>query len=155
MQNQERNMLYFGYCTLLETANMKGYCPTAVPVGVGSLSGYRLCFETYGPDDPRGGCNLQEVAGEEILGVLYELTPQALAGLDEISGVDQGHYQRIDITVIKDGQATPAVTYRIPAPGGPFRPPAAYVRPILDGAREWKLPNDYIAKLEGIIQSAQ
>ena len=80
-------MLYFGYCTLLETANMKRYCPTAVPEGVGSLAGYKLCFETYGPDDQRGGCNLKVAEGEETLGVLYELTPEELAGLDKISGV--------------------------------------------------------------------
>lgn len=148
-------MLYFGYCTLLETANMQHYCPTATPVGVGSLSGYRLSFETYGPHDQRGGCNLREAAGEEILGVLYELTPEELAGLDGISGVDQGHYERIDVTVIRDAHQIPAVTYRIPAPGGPFHPSAAYVRPILDGAREWSLPEDYIARLAQIIEAAQ
>ncbi|MGD9147334.1 MAG: gamma-glutamylcyclotransferase [Anaerolineae bacterium] len=148
-------MLYFGYCTLLETATMRQYCPTAAPVGVGSLSGYRLCFETYGPEDQRGGCNLREVAGEEILGVLYELTPEALAALDSISGVDQGHYERIDVTVVSDGREIPALTYRIPAPGGSFHPLAAYVRPILDGAREWSLPEEYIAKLAQIVEAAQ
>lgn len=148
-------MLYFGYCTLLETENMKRYCPTAVAVGVGSLSGYKLCFDTYGPDDPRGGCNLEKVAGEEILGVLYDLTSEELANLDNISGVDQGHYEQIDVTVVSDGQQMPAITYRIPTRGGPFHPPAAYVRPILDGAREWKLSEAYIAKLKEIIKSAQ
>jgi gamma-glutamylcyclotransferase (GGCT)/AIG2-like uncharacterized protein YtfP len=148
-------LLYFGYCTLLETANMQRYCPTAAPVGVGSLSGYKLCFETYGPDDPRGGCNLEEAAGEGILGVLYELSPEELAALDGISGVDRGHYERIDVTVIRAGHEIPAVTYRIPAPGGPFHPPAAYVRPILDGAREWSLPEEYITKLVQIIEAAQ
>ena len=148
-------MLYFGYCTLLETANMRRYCPTAAPVGVGSLSGYKLCFDTYGSGDPRGGCNLRLAAGEEILGVLYELTPGELSGLDSISGVDRGYYQRIDVTVTREGHEIPAVTYRIPAPGGPFHPPAEYVRPILDGAREWRLPEEYIARLVQIIEAAQ
>lgn len=134
---------------------MQRYCPTAAPVGVGSLSGYKLCFQTYSPDNPRGGCNLQEVAGEEILGILYELTPKELASLDDISGVDQGHYERIDVNVLTDGHGVPAITYRIPAPGGPFHPPAAYVRPILDGAREWNLPEEYIAKLNQTVGSAQ
>jgi hypothetical protein len=134
---------------------MQRYCPTAEPVGVGSLSDYRLSFETYGPDDPRGGCNLQQAAGEEILGILYELAPGELAALDDISGVDRGYYERIDITVVKEGHEVPAVTYRIPAPGGPFHPPADYVRPILDGAREWQLPEKYIAKLAQIIEAAQ
>jgi hypothetical protein len=134
---------------------MQRYCPTAEPVGVGSLAGYELCFETYGSDDLRGGCNLREAAGEEILGVLYQLAPGELAALDGISGVDRGYYERIDVTVIRDGHKIPAVTYRIPAPGGPFHPPAAYVRPILDGAREWSLPENYIAKLAQIIEAAQ
>jgi hypothetical protein len=134
---------------------MVRYCPTAVPVGVASLSGYTLCFDTYSPDDPRGGCNLRKVAEQEILGILYELTPKELAGLDDISGVAQGFYEQIDVTVIRDGHEIPAITYRIPAPGGPYHPPAAYVRPILDGAREWNLPEEYIAKLNQIVESAQ
>lgn len=145
-------MLYFGYCTLLDTEEMKKYCPTATPAGVASLSGYKLCFGTYSTG---GGCNLEEAAGNEMLGLLYEVTPKELAGLDAISGVDKGYYKRIDVEVIKNDQKIPAVTYVIPEPGGPFHPPATYTRPILVGARALQLRQEYIAQLEEIVRSAQ
>lgn len=150
-------MIYFGYCTLLDTEEMRKYCPTAKPIGVGRLSDYRLCFSTYSRDSSvQGGCNLEKAIGEEMLGLLYEVTPEELDGLDEISGVHKNYYERITVTVVtEDGKEMPAVTYVMPEPGGPFHPPAAYTRPILVGARALQLPQEYISKLEKIIRSAQ
>ena len=147
-------MIYFGYCTLLDTNEMKKYCPTAKPSGVASLFDYRLCFGAY-HDNAGGGCNLEEAAGNEMLGLLYEVTPEELAGLDAISGVDKGYYEQSDVEVVKDGAKIPVVTYVIPKLGGPFQPAATYTRPILVGARALQLPQEYIAQLEEIIQAAQ
>jgi hypothetical protein len=42
----------------------------------------------------------------------------------------------------------------IPTPGGPFQPTAAYVRPILAGALELGLPNDYVATLDALVRDS-
>jgi hypothetical protein len=34
-------MRYFAYCTLLDTAEMRKFCPTAKPAMVARLSGYQ------------------------------------------------------------------------------------------------------------------
>ncbi len=149
-------MIYFGYCTLLDVEEMGKYCPTAQPIGVARLLGYRPCFATYSAGSVQGGCNLEEAPGHEMWGLLYELTPEALDALDAVAGVDQGYYKKIDVTVTgKDGKPTPAMTYVIPQPGGPFRPAAAYTRPILIGARALELPKEYIAQLDKIVASVQ
>lgn len=149
-------MLYFAYCTLLDVEEMRRYCPTAEPTGVGRLPGYGLGFATYGREDPGGGCNLERSETKETLGLLYEMSQEAMAALDAIAGVDRGYYEKIDVTVTReDGTETPAITYVIPEPGGPFQPSAAYTRPILAGARALQLPAAYTASLEAIIESAQ
>ena len=73
-----------------------------------------------------------------MFGLLYEVTPEELAGLDAISGVDKGYYKQTDVEVVKEGQKIPAVTYIIPEPSEPSRPPATYTRPI-DEAALYKL----------------
>ena len=149
-------MLYFAYCTLLDVDEMGKYSPSAKPTGIARLSGYRVSFATYGQGSSGGGCNLEEAGDEEILGLLYEMSPEALEALDAIAGVDKGYYKKIDISVSgKDGTEIAAITYVIPEPGGPFQPSADYTRPILAGARSLQLPPVYVEKLESIIKTAQ
>jgi gamma-glutamylcyclotransferase (GGCT)/AIG2-like uncharacterized protein YtfP len=149
-------MLYFAYCTLLDVDEMRRYCPSAVPTVVARLPGYRVGFARYSRGDSGGGCNLEEAPGEELVGLLYEMSPAAIETLDSIAGVDKGYYRKIDISVVgDDAQEIPAITYVIPEPGGPFQPSADYTRPILAGARALQLPPAYIRKLENIVRSAQ
>jgi hypothetical protein len=149
-------MLYYAYCTLLDVDEMRKYCPSAEPAGIAQLSGYRVDFATYGAGSSGGGCNLEEADDEIVLGLLYHMSCEAMAALDSVAGVDKGYYEQIDVAVGSlDGKELPAITYAIPAPGGPFQPTVAYTRPILVGARALELPRAYIEKLETIIRTAQ
>ena len=149
-------MLYFAYCTLLDTEEMQKYCPAAEPTEVASLAGYRVSFSRYAQGASGGGCDLQETADEEVLGLLYSLSQEVLRDLDSIAGVDKGYYKRIDVKVATEaGSTREAITYVVPDPMGPFQPSPAYTRPILAGAKVLELPAAYVEKLEGIIWSAQ
>ena len=149
-------MIYFAYCTLPDIEGMRAYSPTAEPIGVARLPGFRLSFSTYGPGSAEGGCNLEGAAGRETWGVLYEVTAEELELLDLVAGLDKGFYEKVDVVVIdEDNEEVPALTYVIPEPGGPFHPSAAYTRPILVGARALELPQAYIADLEKTIEAAQ
>ena len=96
-------MKYFGYCTLLDVAEMAKYCAGAKAVEIGRLKGYRVCFSTYGPGSDAGGCNLEKVEGEEIYGLLYEMTEQEFEALDKIAGVEKGYYKRLEAAVTVEG----------------------------------------------------
>ena len=149
-------MYYFAYCTLLEVNEMRKFCPAAKPAGVRRLSGYKLCFRTYSPNPWEGGCSLEKAPGKDLYGVLYDVAPEELKKLDEASGLDKGFWTRFEIVVTADqGRQIAAVTYVIPNPHGLFHPPNTYTRPILDGARAFKLPAEYIAELEQVIADAQ
>jgi gamma-glutamylcyclotransferase (GGCT)/AIG2-like uncharacterized protein YtfP len=143
-------MLYFAYCTLLDQTEMARFCPGAVAGDVGRISGWRVGFAAYSAG--RGGCQLHPEPGHDVYGLLYELSDAEMAGLDEISGVPQGFYRRIDVQVTpSSGRSIRAITYLIPDPVGPFAPPDDYVRPILVGARAVGLPEAYIAELDDIV----
>ncbi len=146
---------YFAYCTLLDTAEMKRFCPHAEPTVVARLTGYRVVFDHYGEDQLGGGCNLHEDAGHEIYGLVYDLSDEEFDELDRISGVDRGYYERVPFTVTTvDGGEISAATYVMPNPGAPFRPTTAYTRPILAGAAALDLPSGYQTELAGAVHAA-
>lgn len=146
---------YFAYCTLLDTNEMRKFCPNARPTVVAKLVGHRVSFAYYGPDNPGGGCNLDVVPEHEILGLVYEMTDEEYDQLDKISGVDRGYYHRVDLTLTSSqGSEITASTYVMPNPGGPFQPSQAYTQPILAGAKALELPESYRAELEETVRSA-
>lgn len=147
--------LYFGYCTMLEAAEMRRLCPGAVALGVYELDGYRLRFSSFHDDPSRGSCDLTEMPGHRMWGLLYEMVPAEYDELDRLAGVPNGYLERIDVSVSRAGtQSRAATTYKSPRPGGAFSPPPAYTRPILAGARELGLPDEYVRELAGIIERA-
>ena len=147
-------MPYFAYCTLLDEEEMRRFVPTARRGATGQISGQRVVFERHGPGVETGGCNLSETKGQTVYGVLYDLTDEEFAQLDAISGVDRGLYERFAVEVTTNNGEVAAETYIIPNPGGPFQPTAAYVRPILAGARELGLPKDYVATLDALVRES-
>jgi len=150
-----KQAVYFAYGTLLDINGMKKYCPSAQPLGVMSLKGYRMGFALCGADLSVGGCTLVEDPGNTMYGVLYSLPEKELADLDAASGVDKGLWATINITLTNDkGQKVPANTLTIPDPAGPYQPPETYTNPILLGARAWPLPPAYIKQLEDIIRKS-
>jgi gamma-glutamylcyclotransferase (GGCT)/AIG2-like uncharacterized protein YtfP len=147
-------MLYFAYCTLLDRYEMVRFCPEAEARETGRISGWRVAFASYA--EGRGGCHLVAAAGHEVYGVLYALSEAEASGLDTISGVPQGFYERIDVEVATEGgQRIPAVTYVIPRPTGPFEPSDDYVRPILTGAAALGLPADYVSELRKLVATSR
>ncbi|MGE5840896.1 MAG: gamma-glutamylcyclotransferase family protein [Deltaproteobacteria bacterium] len=151
----KNDAVYFAYGTLLDINGMKKYCPSAKPLGVMRLKGYRMGFALCGADPSVGGCTLVEDAAHTMYGVLYSLPAKELADLDAASGVDRGLWATIKITLTDEkGQKVPANTLTIPDPAGPYRPPETYTTPIMVGAKAWPLPATYIKQLEGIIRDA-
>ncbi|HEX5166466.1 MAG TPA: gamma-glutamylcyclotransferase [Thermomicrobiales bacterium] len=147
-------MPYFAYCTLLDKGEMQRFVPAASRGATGQISGWRVVFERHAPGVETGGCNLSPADDAPVYGVLYDLSEDGFAQLDAISGVDRGLYQRFAVRVMTDAGEVTAETYVIPNPGGPFQPTAAYVRPILAGARELGLPNDYVATLDALVRES-
>lgn len=123
--------------------------PAAPAPQIARLPGYRLAFDMRGEDGQRYADIV--TPGEGVIGVVYRVSAQALAILDEYeTGYER---QRLTVTTMH-GQPIDAVTYIVlPAHRTTEGSPSAeYLTRILTGAREQGLPADYI---ESIIARAQ
>ncbi|MGH9786688.1 MAG: gamma-glutamylcyclotransferase family protein [Terriglobia bacterium] len=118
----------------------------------GRLPGYRLAFNKHATD---GGvyANIVQEPAQEVWGVVYRCTPDAVRLMDEREGVPDGHYRRVEVTVrLETGELTEAMTYvaghRFLCPEG--RPNQEYLNRILRGARHHELPEAWIKVVKEI-----
>jgi len=148
-------MHYFAYGTLLDVPSMQAFAPSAKPVGVMRLDGYRLGFALCG-DGSKGGCTLRPTQGAVLYGMQYSLSDADMAAMDKASGIDRALWVHKPITVIDDkGNAVRTVTYVVPGYPAPFAPSDAYVRPILQGLVDLSLDPAYAEEVRAIIARAQ
>ena len=120
-------MLYFAYGANLNLRGFKRRCPKAAPVQTAKLKGYRLEFRIY--------ATVVADAKAEVLGALYDLTPQCWRSLDEYEGPEYG---KITVTIETDDGAKEAVVYIMKA-GERAPPSVSYYGDIARGYGDWKL----------------
>ena len=145
--------LYFAYGSNLNPAQMAARCPGHRVVGRASLPGYALRFRGYGRDWAGAVGTVEPLAGSIVHGVLFELTAEHYATLDEYEGYDgpgaaSNLYDRVEIEVVReDGTPVRALTYVI-RPLEEGLPSRAYRDAIVAGLRHHGLPEEYVARLE-------
>lgn len=146
---------YFAYGTLLDVASMQSFAPSASPVGIMRLDGYRLGFAMCA-DGSKGGCTLVPTPGAVLYGMQYALSEADMARMDKVSGIDRGLWMHKPITVTDaGGRRIETVTYVIPGKTAAFTPPDSYVRPILKGLADLTLDKVYADQVRAIIDRAQ
>jgi gamma-glutamylcyclotransferase (GGCT)/AIG2-like uncharacterized protein YtfP len=113
------------------------------------LSRYRLVFNKRAAS---GGvyANVVKEDDQEVWGVVYLCSPNAIRRMDEKEGVRDGHYRRIDVTVqLETEETTEATTYvagdEFICPEG--YPSDEYLERIIRGARYHGLPEAWIRKV--------
>jgi gamma-glutamylcyclotransferase len=140
---------YFAYGSNMSGAIFiaaRGMRPSAARWGW--VQNYRLCFDLpVGPGE-RGVANVVPEAGARTCGVVYRITAAEGERLDHIEGVGGGFYRRIDVSVAPpDADTIVAFTYHS-SYGSPGRKPSPrYMGLLLEGAREHRLPAEYVAFL--------
>jgi len=116
-------------------------------LSVAQLDGYRLVFHKQGRDGS-GKCGVVPTRGQRVIGVVYELSREALLRLDRIEG--RG-YRRVRVQVVTwpAGSVRDAWTYRARkvATNAELSPACWYLDLVLAGARYHDLPDDYVAQL--------
>ena len=148
-------MRYFAYGSNLLTRRLTDplRAPSAVAVGIASVSGFVMRFHKIGTDRS-GKCTLIPTGDDAdvVYGVLYEFAPADLAGLDREEGVHLGGYARRSLRLrLPNGDPAEAMTYiagerYVDAACVPFD---WYRDLVVAGAREHGLPTGpYVDKLE-------
>lgn len=132
---------YFSYGSNMASAGMEERCAAPAILGVATVPGYRFLIAN------RGYATMVPDPGSVVYGLLWSLTDDDLAALDQYEGVPAGDYIRTTIEVPFRGDQLEAQVYLAsdPAPG---RPQPGYLETIVQAAEALALPPEYIAELE-------
>jgi hypothetical protein len=148
-------MLYFAYGSNMYWRQMKERCPSARFVGIAKLKDRRLAFTRISKSRLCGAADIVQVPGCEVWGVIYDIEECDFIALDKAEdyvpdGLENS-YNRVQRAVLANGGSETLVwTYEAVKEPNPPLPSAHYKGLIVEGARYWKLPPEYIEILEAI-----
>ena len=145
-------MYYFAYGSNMNWQQMQRRCPSSQVICVARLPDYRFGITRHSRLRDCGTANIYPARGEEIWGIIYEVSDAELTVLDSF---EDGYRREIlSFYPIEEGkQPLDALVYVADIEQNVPRPNAEYRRLILEGAKHWKLPESYVALLE-VIQVA-
>lgn len=138
--------VYFAYGSNLSARQMAVRCPSAVRLGPARLDGFRLAFDH--PSRRWGGyaADVVPAPGAHTWGGLWTVSEVDLAALDRFEGVAVGAYAR-HLLPVAGGLVRDAVVYRVASPQAEGAPAPRYLHVILEGAREFGLPAEWLRHL--------
>ena len=134
---------YFAYGSNMERAGMTERCPGARFVSTAVLDGHAFLVNRnhHGTVLP--------AAGRRVHGVLWSITPDDRARLDEYEGVELALYRRHEVRVVAgDGRSVDALSY-MARNTEPTRTSGPYFESLLAAARALAFPPEYLSELEG------
>ena len=152
-------MLYFAYGSNMDSAQMKQRCPLAKFVCRAKLPAHRLAFTLKSAKRDCGVADVLPDQAKDVWGVVYELPDNELINLDKREDYrpgkpyDQSEYTREDHYVWREGDPKRPLLvalYRGHPQLDPPLPNDDYKNLIVDGAKHWNLPAEYIRQLESI-----
>jgi len=132
--------LYFAYGSNMGRAPMAQRCPGAKALGVANLRNHRFVVMA------NGYASVTRAAGMSVHGVLWRITPRDLAALNAYENVAGGLYRQAWLAVTHEARTMTALVY-IGRDQRLGRPRPGYMELVIDAAREWELPEDYVAGL--------
>lgn len=141
-------MWYFAYganmCTRVLTER-RGVKPLLSEAA--KLNGYRLVFQQPGiPLIEPAFATLEHSDKDEIHGVLHHIPQDQSNDIDRFEGPA---YERFETMVQGTTMGNvPAWTYRARTPVAGLKPSRRYLALLIKGAREFNLPEEYIARIE-------
>lgn len=138
--------LYFAYGSNMETAQMRVRLGDARPTGVARLLDHRFVCNKIGRDGS-AKANVEASRGDEVWGVLYEITEDALAQLDRFEG---GYWRERHHVIRSDGSFFACVLYVSDKTDAELVPSRAYRDRMVRGAREHRLPDPYAQAIEDL-----
>lgn len=130
-------MLYFAYASNLSTDYMQERCPNATAVKKVALKNYKLVFNEL--------ADIIQHEEDHVLGALYVVSKQDLEELDRLEGFPD-LYDRLVVEVEdEEGGKYDAYAYSM-VEKDLQDPPEHYYKILLEGYKDWNLPQDNLEK---------
>ena len=120
--------------------------PSATVRGVAELPGYRLAWHKKS-NDGSGKCDVVVEPNATVFGVVYEVPKAEKGNLDRAEGLGAGYNEKT-ITVRMDDADLDVLVYFATSIDGERQPYSWYKALVVAGAKENRLPLEYIAALE-------
>jgi gamma-glutamylcyclotransferase (GGCT)/AIG2-like uncharacterized protein YtfP len=149
---------YFAYGSNLDFVQLRGRCPSAQFVCRAVLKDHALAFTRRSVARNCGVADVIQQKGHDVWGVVYQLEPGDLASLDANEGYQpdrepaRNAYNRKNAVRVhaenEPWQILKVSLYEAVKMPNPPRPSEAYMRQIIDGAKFWKLPLQYLEELQ-------
>lgn len=142
---------------------MRERCPSARFVSIAILKDHRLTFSRKSRCRGCGVADAIPELGHNVWGVVYEIKEQDVNRLDRCEGFDpeklreKNAYIKEERRVFVDGRNDcPLIVkaYFAIKQEGPHLPNADYKNLIITGARNWRLPTEYIDEVLNKIKVA-
>jgi gamma-glutamylcyclotransferase (GGCT)/AIG2-like uncharacterized protein YtfP len=146
-------MLYFAYGSNLDWKQMKERCPSAQFVCRAVLQDHRLAFTRLSKGRDCGVADVINERGKVVWGVVYQISDYDIGALDKNEGFqpnrkrDENAYVRENYHVYEEGNIEKPLSVTIYIANKQENPPPPnndYKRLIVEGAKFWHLPEDYI-----------
>jgi cation transport regulator ChaC len=148
-------MLYYGYGSNLSQKYLQSHCPSTKYVMKAYLPNNEVQFRFWSKRRNGGISTIIPKYGELVHGILYNVSEEDIAVLDEREGIPQGWYTRDSLLVLgEDGEWYKADLYQVVEPEGPFTPSREYVETMIEGANYHGIDSGYIKKLEEILKTS-
>jgi gamma-glutamylcyclotransferase len=129
---------YFAYGSNLWREQMRCRCPDHRIVGRGSVKGYRWIIST------RGYATIVKSEGDEVHGVIYEISESDECRLDRCEGVDCGAYRKQTILVEFEGRHRECLVY-VDAVEQEGMAKNEYIERVNKGLSDSELPSEYVS----------
>lgn len=142
---------YFAYGSNMSVPRLAARIGPLSSLGVARLPGHRLCFRKVSHDGS-AKCDVRSTdqAAHQVLGVLFEIEPDARPVLDRYEGLGQGYEVKQVEVQLDDGRRLQAFTYYATRVDEGLLPYDWYKTHVLRGALENGLPADYVAAIRAV-----
>ncbi|MEE8493824.1 MAG: gamma-glutamylcyclotransferase family protein [Nitrospirales bacterium] len=147
-------MRFFVYGDNLNPTQLKRRAPEHQFVCKGYLPDHTLQFCRWSSQWRCGLASVGPSPGEQVWGIILEITDEDLKILDDFEGeVVEGAFRHLPITVINEEGEKMLVMTHAATPIGKFKPKAHYLEWVIKGVNHWKLPEACLESWRSLMPS--
>lgn len=150
MPTSSKTFVSFAYGSNMLSSRIQERCPSARALGVAELHGHELKWHKRSTDGS-GKCDVVQAKDEKriVYGVLFEIPATEKSELDKAEGLGNG-YEEKQVQVVFAGKPRTVTLYAATNTDSSLKPYTWYKAFVVAGAKEHKLPNEYIRQLEAV-----
>lgn len=143
-------MYYFSYGSNMSIKRLLERVPSAKKVDVGTLEMHELKFHKISKNDGSAKCDACETGNPKhvLYGVVFDISEEEKHELDKKEGLGYGYEQKDVKILLNNGATIDAFTYYATNISPKLKPLDWYKEHVLRGAKENKLPIEYIRSIE-------